>query len=49
MITSNPALYYTMDSKGNITYKNINKLAEALGVTPTEAKKIATQHAQKNG
>lgn len=48
MIASNPALYYTVDNSGNIKYKNVDKLAESLGVDEKTAKQIIDKHASDN-
>ena len=48
MITSNPALYYTVDSNGKIIYKNIDKLAAALGTTQANAKQVVNNYHNAN-
>jgi hypothetical protein len=49
MITSNPALYYSMGADGKIVYKNTKALASILGVDEATAKTIINNHASNTG
>ena len=50
MITSNPALYYTLDSDGYVTYKNsvVERYAKANGLTYEEALPIFQQDSKRH-
>ncbi len=50
MIMSNPALYYTLDSDGYVTYKNsdVERYAKANGLTYEEALPIFQQDSKRH-